>query len=163
MQLFQSAFPTFLSIKQLLVYHLSVVRTAMMHFSLPSNYLNMFVCVSSGPFCRSFAFSKPLGPPAGRINVAPLSCIIMTCINPIHHSTASPSAFFSLDKQKCCDAIHLPTACVSSACTKEFVGVKEVLSEQSKGSVLNPEISAVLQAVTESSVLKKPHRLLQMF
>lgn len=93
-QLFQSACPTFLSIKQLLVYHLYIVRTSMMHFSLPSNYLNTFVCASSGPFCMSFTFSKPLGPPAGRINVAPLSCIIMTCINPIHHSTASPSALF---------------------------------------------------------------------
>lgn len=45
----------------------------------------------------------------------------------MHHCAALPSALFTRQR-KCC-AICLPTVCVSSTSTKEFVGVKGVVSK----------------------------------
>lgn len=106
-----------------------------------------------------FAFTVLLGPPAGRIRVellhfpAPFISSISSCIAvQLYHLLYLP------DEEKGCDV------CVSSTSTKEFVGVKGVVSKTKYRQEM-VEISAVGRAVTESSVLKnnfyRPLQILQ--
>lgn len=92
------------------------------HFPSPNNDLNMILCTS--PPDRTLLLTEL------ELNHTSLSCTF-TSSTPLPPSTTAQlyHLLYSRDKQKCCDATRLPTACVSSTSTKEFVGVKEVLSK----------------------------------